>query len=103
MIIYILLSGDTHCYCHFYLHVAMVTVVRSDMWLHHNGDLELVESDPVYRTSYQRCTPHVLSLVLGRKNCVTLMYQNTSLSQTHAYFPLNGPFRLDVEAAGDDP
>ena len=69
--------------------------------LHHSGQ-ENVQRDSALETKYERCFPDWLVAATGRSLCVNFDYLNVTTSKTHAYFPLSGPFELEVKIAGAD-
>jgi hypothetical protein len=63
--------------------------------LYHTG-LDLLPSDPNVQTTYQSCASPQFAMMFGRQFCINMVYANVTNSRTHAYFPLSGPFDLQV-------
>ena len=69
---------------------------------HHSGS-EKVQRDPALEKNYQRCFPDWLVAATGRSLCANFVYPDVKTSTTHAYFPLSGPFELNMVLEGADP
>lgn len=69
---------------------------RSKMILIHNTGEEQLSNDPAIESKVVRCGSEKFSMLLGRALCASLTYANVTGSQSHAYFPLSGPFSFST-------
>ncbi|XP_053394072.1 uncharacterized protein LOC123525854 [Mercenaria mercenaria] len=70
---------------------------RGRMQLNHYSGIETVSEDPTVSSAYRRCNVEQwISMITRKKMCLDFVYPNVTTSKSHAYFPLSGPFDLDI-------
>lgn len=62
----------------------------------HNDETLEILGDPDYQTAIRKCYTKIPYLLIGDQLCGNVLYPNVSTSTRHAYFPLSGPFSMDV-------
>jgi len=50
----------------------------------------------------KKCTGPIMVLITGNTACMEMSYPDVTESKTHAYFPLSGPFTVDIDVSRAD-
>ncbi|XP_071139498.1 uncharacterized protein [Mytilus edulis] len=71
--------------------------------LHHlYDDWTEIPADPKVQTTMKKCSGALLMLLSGNRVCMQFDYPDVADSTTHPYFPLSGPFSVDIDVSRAD-
>ncbi|XP_076076216.1 uncharacterized protein LOC143047139 isoform X2 [Mytilus galloprovincialis] len=71
--------------------------------LHHlYDDWTEIPADPKVQRTMKKCSGALLMLLSGNRVCMEFDYPDVADSTTHPYFPLSGPFSVDIDVSRAD-
>ncbi|KAL5017048.1 hypothetical protein ScPMuIL_006637, partial [Solemya velum] len=79
-----------------------IQTIRGEFFIRHHQSMELVQSDSRYEVQLEDCWPSLFTIMTGRNLCIKRIYPNVTESDSHAYFPLSGPFEFGVHLKRED-
>lgn len=71
--------------------------LRGDLYLLHKSGEETISGDPTVEKTVQNCDRRFVYNLFRNDVCFTAVYPDTSDSDTHAYFPMSGPFDFSLD------